>query len=200
MTIEKKLNPAGDSHVEWSTIIGGAILALAISAVLLQFGAAVGIANTESLRGSMDASAEQIIGAGVYILLIQLIASMCGGYVAGRMRAPVAGVPDHEREIRDGMHGLLVWATGTITVIAGLSLATFLTALAAEPSLDAEKAQDVIDREKNMAIILAFSTAATSLISAVASWFAATKGGDHRDQQTDHSRHVSFKKRQHLVQ
>jgi hypothetical protein len=200
MTTEKHLTSSGGSYVEWSAVIGGAVLALAISAVLLQFGAAVGVANTESLRGGMDVSAGQIVGAGVFILLIQLLASMCGGYVAGRMRAPVAGAPDHEREIRDGMHGLLVWATGTVAVIAGLSLAAFLSALTADSSADIERAQDIIDREQNIAIILAFSTAATSLISAVASWFSATKGGDHRDQQTDHSRHVSFRREKRLAQ
>lgn len=195
MTTEKLLTPSEGSYVEWSAILAGTVLAAAISVVLLQFGTAIGVADTQALLGDADISAGKLVGAGLFILFIQLLASLCGGYLAGRMRAPIAGATGHEREIRDGMHGLLVWATGTVAVVLAVSAAATLTALVGEPTVETERAQDIINREENIAIILAFSAAATSLVSAVASWFAATKGGDHRDRLVDHSRHFSFRRK-----
>ena len=39
----------------------------------------------------------------------------------------------------------------------------------------------------------AFGAASTALASAVVSWFAATKGGDHRDNEVDLRGYFSFK-------
>jgi len=47
--------------------------------------------------------------------------------------------------------------------------------------------------ERNTAIIFAFITGATSIVSAAAAWWAGTVGGDHRDQGTDFSTHFSFR-------
>jgi hypothetical protein len=184
----------GSSYIEWGAIIAGAVLASAISLVLLQFGSVVGIANADSLRNDVDITAIRLLTAGIFVLVIQILASICGGYIAGRMRTPVMGSSEHEREVRDGMHGLLVWATGTVAVVIAVSIASAIAGLAVDHSVNVQRTQDVLNREHTVAIILAFSAAATSLVSAVASWIAATKGGEHRDKPVDYSRHISFRK------
>ena len=188
----------GTSYVDWATVFAGAVVAVAISFVLLQFASAVGVANMEALRDNvMELTRERLIIAGVIVLLIQVLSSLLGGYVAGRLRAPVGGVSLHESEVRDGLHGLLVWATSTIAVVVAAFIASSVAAMASaevDTSVVTESPQAALDREQAVAIVLAFAAGATSLISAVAAWFAATKGGDHRDKAVDYSRHLSFRR------
>lgn len=188
----------GTSYVDWATVFAGAVVATALSFVLLQFASAVGVANIDALRDNvMELTRERLAIATIVVLVIQLLASLLGGYVAGRLRAPVGGVSLHESEVRDGLHGLLVWATATIAVVVAAFLASSVAALSAaevDTGVAVEDAQAALDRENVVAIILAFAAGATSLVSAVAAWVAATKGGDHRDRAVDYSRHLSFRR------
>jgi len=186
------------SYVEWSAIIAGAVLASALSLVMVQFGSGVGFAKTiASTHDDFVVSQGHVVAAGCWVLFIQVFASVFGGYVAGRMRAPTADFPTHEREIRDGIHGVLVWATATVAVMVAVSLAGAIAALAPEPAATVKVVvpQDTVNMRENAAIIFAFATAATSLVSGVAAWWAATKGGEHRDKSSDHSYYVSFVRR-----
>lgn len=185
-TTEKIMLPQ-HSYVEWTSIAAGTMLAVALSLVMLQFGAAVGIADFDNMRTNLP-SREHMIYGTVYALLVQLFAFTIGGYVAGRMRAPVAGSPIHEREVRDGIHGVLVWATGTV-VVAIVAYIAHMNVTQAEMEL----AKDVIQKRHTISVILAFAAASTSLVSGVAAFVAATKGGDHRDNTVDHSHQISFR-------
>ncbi|MDF3022686.1 MAG: hypothetical protein K0R10_47 [Alphaproteobacteria bacterium] len=185
-TTEKIMLPQ-HSYVEWTSIAAGTMLAVALSLVMLQFGAAVGIADFDNMRTNIP-SREHMIYGTIYALLVQLFAFTIGGYVAGRMRAPVAGSPIHEREVRDGIHGVLVWATGTV-VVAIVAYIAHMNVTQAEMEL----AKDVIQKRHTISVILAFAAASTSLVSGVAAFVAATKGGDHRDNTVDHSHQISFR-------
>lgn len=183
------------SYVEWSTIIAGAVLASALSLVLLQFGSIVGVADMNTFRDSVanvDIKPAKLILATFFVLIIQVLASMIGGYLAGRMRAPIATATEHEKEIRDGFHGVLTWATATLAVAVTVALAGAFAQLAIDKPAEVETVKAVLDREHNIAIILAFSAAATSLVSGVAAWAAAVKGGDHRDSGLDYGRYITF--------
>jgi hypothetical protein len=99
--------------VEWSAVLAGAVLAAALSFVLLTFGTAIGLSATSPWPNS-GWSAKVIASLAVFWALAQQIGSlMAGGYVAGRMRTRwhEAG---HEAEFRDGLHGGLVWAVGVL--------------------------------------------------------------------------------------
>lgn len=185
---------ANGSYVEWSTIIAGAVLASALSLVMLQFGSAVGVADLNTFRDSVanvDVTPARLIMAGLYILIIQVLASMLGGYIAGRMRAPISA-SEHEREIRDGVHGVLTWATATLAVAVSVALVAAFAEVAIDKPAEVEAVKAVADREHNLAILLAFAAAATSLVSGVAAWVAAVAGGDHRDRAVDYSRYITF--------
>lgn len=186
-------SPRCSSYVEWSAVLAGAVLALAISTVLIQFGSAVGLAAQSPYRHN-ELTSGGVVAISIWLLWVQVSASFAGGYLAGRMRAPVSFTHDHEREMRDGVHGLLSWATGTIVVVLAVAVAGVFAALAAH-NPDAEKlAPDVERIRHNTAVILAFATAATSLVSGVAAWWAATKGGEHRDNPTMHKHYVTFRR------
>jgi MFS family permease len=178
------------SYVDWCTILAGTVVATALSLVFLQFGSGIGLADTDMIADNVaDVTPARLIMAGFYILIIQVASSILGGYIAGRMRTPAAGATAHEREMRDGMHGLLVWATATVLVFIGGALVAAFAAMSPGTVPEVQVTQDILEREKVVGVILAFSAGATSMVSAVAAWGAATKGGDHRDKQIDFSHH-----------
>jgi hypothetical protein len=102
------------SFVEWSAVLAGAALAVALSFVLLTFGAAIGLSATSPWPGS-GLSVKLIASLAIFWAMIQQIgAFMAGGYIAGRMRSRWGEVNADEIEFRDGLHGGLVWAIGVI--------------------------------------------------------------------------------------
>jgi hypothetical protein len=110
------------SYVEWPAVFAGAVLAAALSFVLLTFGAAIGLTATSPWPGS-GLSAKFIASIAVFWILAQQIGSLIiGGYVAGRMRTRWAERGD-EAEFRDGLHGGLVWAVAVL-ISAALLFAT----------------------------------------------------------------------------
>src|SRR6187399_348555 len=112
----------GVSFVEWGAVLAGAFLAIAISFVLLTFGAAIGLSAVSPWPNS-GASAKVIASVAVFWAMAQQIgAFMAGGYVAGRMRSRWHET-GHEAEFRDGLHGGLVWAVGVV-IGAALFLST----------------------------------------------------------------------------
>ena len=123
---------AGLSFVEWGAVLAGAVLAAALSFVLVTFGTAIGLSAPSPWPNS-GLSAKVIASLAVFWAMAQQIGSvMVGAYVAGRMRSRWHE-SGHEAEFRDGLHGGLVWAVGVL--ISALLL--FTTAgLAAKTGAD----------------------------------------------------------------
>jgi hypothetical protein len=183
------------SNVDLPAIIAGTAVALAISIILLHFGQIIGFTLTPEEAWDPETVAGQVITICLWGLWVQLLSSLVGGYITGRVRAPVEGASAHEREMRDGIHGLSVWAFGTVSIAIGAAVVAALAATSPEAQEQAELAAEVLQRNETVAVIAAFSTASVSLVSAVASWWAATKGGEHRDDGVDMSRQFSFRKK-----
>jgi len=182
------------SYIEWGTIIGGVFVACAISVVLLHFGAAIGLTQiSPNVSPDANITPGKVLCIGIWLLWVQLLSSLAGGYLAGRMRMPLIGATEHERDMRDGVHGLLVWAVSTVAVVIGVAVVGLIVALTDNPTNDVSQIADVHQMSKNMTIIFAFAAAATSLIAGVLSWFAATIGGDHRDIGADYTKYFSFR-------
>lgn len=183
-------------YFQWSVIFAGIAIALGLTVVLTQFGGAIGLKADAPLRGEGTIASWGVIAAGIWILWIQLLSSLAGGYAAGYLRVPTPELLPHENELRDGLHGLTVWAASTVLVFIAIGVATLGASLVATQadSAQANEAIEAVKRTKeNSAVIFAFAHGATSLLSAVASWWAATKGGDHRLTVADHSTVWSFR-------
>jgi hypothetical protein len=111
--VVQRTDAVGSSFVEWSAVLAGAVLAAALSFVLLTFGTAIGLSATSPWPNS-GLSPKVIASVAVFWVMAQHIGSvMAGGYVAGRMRSRWHE-PGHEAEFRDGLHGGLVWAVGVL--------------------------------------------------------------------------------------
>lgn len=118
------VNKPDQSYLQWGPIIGGAVLATAISTILTIFGAAVGLSLVSAdFERSTSATALMVAGT-LWALWITVSCCAAGGYLAGRMRQPIPDATREERSIRDGAHGLLVWAVGAllITMVASSTL------------------------------------------------------------------------------
>jgi hypothetical protein len=84
-----------------------------------------------------DASLALWLLSGIYLVLTALVSFACGGYLAGRTRAPYAPAPAEEVERRDGWHGIGSWALAVLigAIVAALigMAATRSTALTTPP-------------------------------------------------------------------
>jgi hypothetical protein len=253
------------NYVDWSAIAAGAFIAVAISSVFLAFGSAIGLSLTSFKAVNSLSITGLVIAASLWLLWVQVSSFIGGGYVAGRLRRRIGDATPHEVEMRDGSHGLIVWAVG---VVLGTVLTSWLTIsgvtgaanggtmdyyaekllrsetiapstgsvpvsvtvnndelrqigqilaqnIGAKVMDDADKsylvrtisartglpeagAQDRLDQTvtllkaqadtaRRYGVLIAFLTAASLLVSAVAAWWAACSGGRHRDEGVDHS-------------
>lgn len=139
------------SYVDWPAIIAGILLASAISIILLAFGSAVGL-SFANFRSGTDVSPIWVgIAAASWLLWVEVSSFMAGGYLTGRLRRRWHDATEHESDVRDGAHGLLVWAgaavLGSVIAVSGVgavagtvgsiaSTATQAAATAAAPAAD----------------------------------------------------------------
>jgi hypothetical protein len=124
---------AAGSFVEWGAVFAGAVLAAAISFVLLTFGTAIGLSATSPWPHAGISGKVLATLAVLWTMMQQIGAFMAGGYVAGRMRARWHETTQHEVEFRDGLHGGLVWAVG---IVIGAALVMATAGAAAKTGLD----------------------------------------------------------------
>jgi hypothetical protein len=126
----------GRSYVEWGPVIAGAAAAAAISFILLTFGTAIGLSAASPWPDSGLPWWLLALIAAIWMMVVQAGSYAAGGYLAGRLREPVAGSAAEERTFRDGAHGFLVWALGVVVTAlvvswtAGAALRTGVEATA----------------------------------------------------------------------
>jgi polyhydroxyalkanoate synthesis regulator phasin len=102
------------SYVDWPAIFAGTLIATAISFVLITFGSALGLSLTSAYKGEGISLLGFAIAAALWLLWVQISSFFAGGYLTGRMRRRVGDATEHESDIRDGSHGLVVWALGLL--------------------------------------------------------------------------------------
>ncbi|OKO77668.1 hypothetical protein, partial [Bradyrhizobium sp. NAS96.2] len=135
-------------RIQWSPVFAGALVATALSAILIGFGAAVGLGVSSSSSSWRDASAALALLSGLYLILQALVSFGVGGYIAGRAHRIIGATPSDVIEASDGLHGLTAWAIAVIlgaaiVALVGLSAARPVvqnrpSATAAEPLLSSE--------------------------------------------------------------
>jgi hypothetical protein len=117
--------------VHWTPVIAGALVASALSLVLVAFGASLGLSVASTAPTWRDTSPTLTLLSGLYLVLTALVSFGFGGYVAGRLRTTWDPELHQEFvEFRDGTHGLLSWALAV--VISGLVAAVVATAISSK--------------------------------------------------------------------
>jgi hypothetical protein len=116
-------NEARASGVSWPAVIGGAFVSAALSLILLALGTGLGFSSV-SIWSNVGASASTIgVAAIVWLIVMQIVSSSMGGYLAGRLRTKWANIHTDEVYFRDTAHGFLAWAVALVITAAFLASA-----------------------------------------------------------------------------
>lgn len=115
------------TYVDWPAIFGGALLASAIAFVLTAFGGALGLSMVSPYRAEGVSGVATAVAVGLWVLWVAITSFMAGGYITGRLRRRINDATEHEVEVRDGAHGLFVWAVATLIGAGMLVLGTYGT-------------------------------------------------------------------------
>ncbi len=102
--------------VAWAPALAGAVIAIATSLILLALGSGLGFAAASPWPGAAPSATTFAIGAGIWLIITQWLASFFGGFITGRLRTKWTGIHTHEVVFRDTAHGLLAWAVATLIV------------------------------------------------------------------------------------
>ena len=102
------------SGVSWAVVLAGAVASLALTLLLLSFGAGMGFTVVSPWGNSGVSATTFQIGTGLYFIVMAMISSALGGYLAGRLRTKWVGVQTTEVHFRDTAHGFLAWAVASV--------------------------------------------------------------------------------------
>jgi hypothetical protein len=114
----------GMSAASWASIAAGAVATAALTLALLALGAGLGLSSISPWADSGVSAATFKTATGIYLVLVAVMASAVGGYLAARLRTRWVGLDSNEVFFRDTAHGFIAWAFATIISAAVLGAAT----------------------------------------------------------------------------
>ena len=112
------------SGVSWAAVAAGAVGAAALALLLIAFGAGLGLSAISPWSDSGVSASTFKTGTGIYLVIVAVMSSAVGGYLAARLRTKWVRVHTHEVFFRDTAHGFLAWAFATLLSATALSSAT----------------------------------------------------------------------------
>ena len=102
------------NEIAWGAVLAGVVVALVTQLLLNMLGLGIGIATLDPGTGDNPSATSLSIGAGIWWTLSGILASLVGGYAAGRL----SGRP---KEATAAWHGLTAWAFTTLVIFYLLS-------------------------------------------------------------------------------
>lgn len=97
------------NRVSWGAVLAGAAVALVTQLLLNMLGLGIGLATLDPGTSDNPSAGAFSVGAGIWWVLSGIIASLIGGYIAGRL----SGKPV---ETTAAFHGLTAWAVTTLII------------------------------------------------------------------------------------
>jgi len=127
--MESDLRPSAmivdaQSGVSWAAVVAGAVATAALTLLLVAFGAGLGLSAISPWSDSGVSASTFNIGTGIYLIIVGVMSSAIGGYLAGRLRTKWIGVHSNEVFFRDTAHGFLAWAFATLISATALASTT----------------------------------------------------------------------------
>ena len=170
--------------VSWPAIFAGAFVAAAVSVLLVALGSGFGFAAVSPWPGGGPSPTTFAVSTGIWLIIVQWVASGMGGYIAGRLRTKWVGTHTHEVFFRDTAHGFVTWAVATVVVAiivaAGASAASTHAAAGALAAVTPDASQ--VDATRKAAAAASVFTALSMVIGAFIACVAAALGGSQRDE------------------
>jgi hypothetical protein len=118
--------------VSWPAVFAGAFAMGALTLILAVFGGGIGLSSISPWLTDAAAASRVSVGAIVWLIVVQLVASSVGGYLAGRLRTKWVSLHTHEVFFRDTAHGFIAWSVAL--VISTVLFVSFATSIAARPA------------------------------------------------------------------
>ena len=112
-----------NSTVSWGAIIAGGFVAAAVTLIVAAFGVGAGLAVVSPWSGEGISATTASWAAGLFLVVIAMLASTIGGYITGRLRHGWEDVHEDERFFRDTAHGFVTWACATVMTASVLAAA-----------------------------------------------------------------------------
>jgi hypothetical protein len=112
---------SSSSAVSWGPIVAGALVAAAISLLLLLVGAGLGFSMVSPWASQSASAATLGVAAAAWLVVVQWLSAGVGGYLTGRLRTKWVGIHTYEVGFRDTAHGFLAWALATLLVAGVMS-------------------------------------------------------------------------------
>jgi hypothetical protein len=134
--------------VSWAAITAGAVVSCALTLVLIAFGIGLGLSVVSPWAGSGVSATTFKIGTGLYLVVIAMLSSSIGGYIAGRLRSRWIGVHTDEVYFRDTAHGFVAWAFAS--VLGAVLLASPVSGLLGGATSGASQAAATMSRSGPM--------------------------------------------------
>ena len=100
--------------ISWPAVAAGAVVTCALTVVLIAFGLGLGLSVVSPWAGAGVSATTFKIGTGLYLIVIAMLSSSIGGYIAGRLRSRWIGVHSDEVYFRDTAHGFVAWAFASV--------------------------------------------------------------------------------------
>jgi hypothetical protein len=111
------------SATSWGAVVAGAVAAAAATLVLMLVGAGLGLTLVSPFSNEGISLGTATVGAAIWLIVVQWLSALLGGYMAGRLRTKWVNLHTDEVFFRDTAHGFLVWALATL-LVAGLLSST----------------------------------------------------------------------------
>jgi hypothetical protein len=134
--------------VSWAAVTAGAVVSCALTLVLIAFGIGLGLSVVSPWAGSGVSATTFKIGTGLYLVVIAMLSSSIGGYIAGRLRSRWIGVHTDEVYFRDTAHGFVAWAFAS--VLGAVLLASPVSGLLGGATSGASQAAATMSRSGPM--------------------------------------------------
>jgi hypothetical protein len=84
------------SGVSWGSIAAGAVVAAALSLALFALGAGLGLSSISPWADSGVSASTFKNAAGIYLVVVAVMSSALGGYLAARLRTKGTGIHTNE--------------------------------------------------------------------------------------------------------
>ena len=114
---------SSQSATSWGAIAAGGIVSAAFTLFLVELVAGLGLVMVSPWSNQGASASTLSVAGGIGLILMAVMASALGGYIAGRLRTRWVGIKTDEVYFRDTAHGLLAWAVGTIILATVLASA-----------------------------------------------------------------------------
>lgn len=105
------------SAVSWGAVIAGGLASAALTLILLSLGTGLGLSVVSPWSDWNVTAVRVATAAGIFTIIVAVMASAVGGYLAGRLRTRWSGLHGNEVYFRDTAHGLLAWAFATVVSV-----------------------------------------------------------------------------------